>query len=91
MTTVSCNIGTANAVWIECGAGPNCNQHPVIGQQMYRLQTKPAGYKQLRQIGMSWLKHGFCAADAPNCTNLVPEKWRHPRAHAKLDPRPNDR
>jgi hypothetical protein len=72
MTTVSCNIGDQDAIWIECGVGPNCNQHPVIGQQIYRLQTRPEGYKQLRQLGMSWLKHGFCAADAPSCTNLVP-------------------
>ncbi|MEO6711350.1 MAG: hypothetical protein ABI054_02585 [Planctomycetota bacterium] len=72
MTTVSCNIGDQDAIWIDCFSGPNCNKHPVIGQQIYRLQTNPAGYTQLRQIGMSWLKHGFCAADAPNCTNLVP-------------------
>lgn len=72
MTTVSCNIGDAEAIWIDCTSGPQCNQHPVIGQQIYRLQTTPQGYKQLRQVGMSWLKHGFCAADAPSCTNLVP-------------------
>lgn len=72
MTTVSCNIGDTDAIWIDCTTGVNCNKHPVIGQQMYRLQTSAAGYKQLRQIGMSWLKHGFCAADAPSCTYLVP-------------------
>ena len=72
MSTVSCNIGNADAIWIDCTSGPNCNQHPVIGQQLYRLQTTAQGFKQLRQIGMSWLKHGFCAADAPDCTNLVP-------------------
>ena len=72
MTTVSCNIGNTDAIWITCGGGPTCNKHPVIGQQIYRLQTTAQGYKKLRQIGMSWLKHGFCAADAPSCTNLVP-------------------
>ena len=72
MTTVSCNIGDTDAIWIDCNSGPTCNKHPVIGQQIYRLQTTPQGYKQLRQVGMSWLKHGFCAADAPSCTNLVP-------------------
>ncbi|HUR29432.1 MAG TPA: hypothetical protein VM509_14680, partial [Planctomycetota bacterium] len=72
MTTVSCNIGDQDAIWIDCSSGPTCNKHPVIGQELYRLQTTAAGYKQLRQIGMSWLKHGFCAADAPNCTNLGP-------------------
>ncbi len=72
MTTVSCNIGDQDAIWIDCTSGANCNKHPVIGQELYRLQTTAAGYKQLRQVGMSWLKHGFCAADAPSCTNLVP-------------------
>lgn len=62
MTTVSCNLGEADAIWIDCLGGPQCNQHPVIGQNMYRLK---AG--RFEQIGMSWLKHGFCAADAPSC------------------------
>jgi hypothetical protein len=39
----------------------------VIGQQMYRLKTV-AGSTRFEQIGMSWLKHGFCAADAPSCS-----------------------
>lgn len=62
MTTVSCNLGDQDAIWIDCSAGPNCNQHPVIGQNMYRLKDG-----RFEQIGMSWLKHGFCAADAPSC------------------------
>lgn len=62
MTTVSCNLGEADAIWIDCSNGPQCNQHPVIGQNYYRLK---AG--RFEQIGMSWLKHGFCAADAPSC------------------------
>jgi hypothetical protein len=67
VTTVSCNIGTANAIWIDCTSGTSCNQHPVIGQNMYRLKTV-AGSTRFEQIGMSWLKHGFCAADAYNGT-----------------------
>ena len=60
-TTVSCNIGTTDAIWLS-----NVNQHPVIGSQLYRLRTVN-GTKRFEQIGMSWLKHGFCAADAPSC------------------------
>ncbi|MBK8914024.1 MAG: immunoglobulin domain-containing protein [Phycisphaerales bacterium] len=61
-TTVSCNLGEADAIWIDCTSGSNCNQHPVISQNMYRLKGG-----RFEQIGMSWLKHGFCAADAPSC------------------------
>ena len=60
MTTVSCNLGEAEAIWIDSGTQPW--RHPVIGQQMYRLKDG-----KFEQIGMSWLKHGFCAADAPSC------------------------
>ena len=69
VTTVSCNIGTTDAIWIDTGTQPN--RHPVIGTQLYRLKSV-AGATRFEQIGMSWLKHGFCAADAPNCTNLGP-------------------
>ncbi|HWB37066.1 MAG TPA: hypothetical protein VHA75_13680, partial [Rugosimonospora sp.] len=50
----SCNIGLSPAIWI---AGNN--QHPVIGGEIYRLFNG-----RFEQIGMSWLKHGFCAADS---------------------------
>lgn len=66
MTTVSCNIGTADAIWIDCQSGQNCNQHPVIGQNLYRLMTVN-GATRFEQVGQAWLKHGFCAADAPSC------------------------
>ena len=68
MGSVSCNIATSGswpAIWID-GAGTFGNQHPVIGGQIYRLFDN-----RFEQIGMSWLKHGFCAADAPSCTNLA--------------------
>jgi hypothetical protein len=64
VTTVSCNIGTADAIWIR-DTSPG-NRHPVIGQEIYRLWNG-----KFEQIGQSWLKHGFCAADAPNCLNLA--------------------
>lgn len=62
MTTVSCNLGEADAIWIDCSSGPQCNQHPVIGQNLYRLKGG-----RFEHIGQAWLKHGFCAADAPSC------------------------
>ncbi len=55
----SCNIGLNGAIWI---AGNN--QHPVIGGQVYRQFNG-----RFEQIGMSWLKHGFCAADSCSTGN----------------------
>ena len=63
--TISCNIGNANAIWLQ----PSAN-HPVIGTQIYRYRVVN-GAGQFDQIGLNWLKHGFCAADASNCTQLV--------------------
>ncbi|MBK8914286.1 MAG: hypothetical protein IPM64_06725 [Phycisphaerales bacterium] len=75
MTTVSCNIGDRNAIWIDC-TNPddrNCNQHPVIGQNFYKLHVVN-GATRFEMIGMAWLKHGFCGADAsgPNCAGSQP-------------------
>lgn len=69
VTTVSCNVGTAQAIWLS-----NNNQHPVIGQNMYRYKVVD-GAGRFEQIGMSWLKHGFCAADAPgpSCGSCSPD------------------
>lgn len=55
--TQSCNSGDAEAVWIEAS-----DQHPVIAQNVYRLRNG-----RFQQIGMSWLKHGFCALDEFDC------------------------
>ncbi|MBT5738963.1 MAG: hypothetical protein HN891_04645 [Planctomycetes bacterium] len=55
--TTSCNIGTEELLWIA-----NTNQHPVIGQNMFRLKDGV-----LEQIGMSWLKHGFTALQGNTC------------------------
>lgn len=56
--TTSCNIGTAPLNWCDeeagCGAGTGPSDHPVIGQNMYRLKDG-----RFYQIGASWLKHGF--------------------------------
>lgn len=62
--TTSCNIGDDELNWCNttgCGGGLSSKQHQVIAQNLYRLK---AG--QLRQIGMSWLKHGFFATNKPN-------------------------
>ena len=63
VTTVSCNLGTSQAIWIQ-----GTNQHPVIAQNLYRFKVVN-GAGRMEMIGMAWLKHGFCAADAPgpNC------------------------
>lgn len=52
--TVACNIGDAGAIWIDVN-----NQHPVIGQNLYRLYNG-----RFEQIGMSWLKHGFVSTNS---------------------------
>ncbi|MCH8965917.1 MAG: hypothetical protein IIB58_13210, partial [Planctomycetes bacterium] len=57
--TTACNMGTAEAEWLNEGAGDGTtNRHPLIAQNMYRLS--PDG-RQFEMIGMSWLKHSFCA------------------------------
>lgn len=55
--TKSLNEGNKDLKWFA-----NVNEHPVIGQNLYRLKTdaaRPGG--RFEQIGMSWLKHGFTA------------------------------
>lgn len=65
--TTSCNRGDQQAIWIDCtNGGPQCNQHPVIAQSLYRMRTVN-GATQFDQIGQAWLKHGFFALDASLC------------------------
>jgi len=59
--TTSCNIGDSNLNWIS-----NTNQHPVIGQNLYRFK-RVNGAGQFDQIGSSWLKHGFTALNGTIC------------------------
>ncbi len=56
--TTSCNIGDFRLLWVS-----NTNQHPVIGQNFYRLKDGV-----FQQIGMSHLKHGFLALTGSLCS-----------------------
>lgn len=62
VATTSCNIGDQEFSWVEL-----TNKHPVICQNMYRLSNG-----RIEQIGMSWLKHGFCALQGTICGSCTP-------------------
>ncbi len=55
--TDSCNVGTAGLSWVA-----TTNQHPVIGQNAYRLKNG-----RFEQVGLGWLKHGFLALNQSLC------------------------
>jgi hypothetical protein len=59
--TTSCNLGDQLLDWIA-----NTPQHPVIGQNLYRLKDY-GGWWAMEQVGMSWLKHGFAALQGGTC------------------------
>jgi hypothetical protein len=56
LSTTSCNIGDELAIWID--EGPEPWRHPLIAQNLYRYHDG-----RIDQIGMSWVKHSFCAVD----------------------------
>jgi hypothetical protein len=59
--TTSCNIGDQPVNWCDNSGGCSglgWEQHPVIGQNLYRLKDG-----RFEQIGSSWLKHGFLSTN----------------------------
>ncbi|MCH8153378.1 MAG: hypothetical protein IH830_13520 [Planctomycetes bacterium] len=71
--TTSQNNSTGG-LWLSWrDTAPNANQHPVIAQNLFRLKDG-----RFEQIGISWLKHGFCAADSNicgSCANAAGCDW----------------
>lgn len=57
VATTACNLGNIVAPWYG-----GTTDVPVIAQQFYRYK---AG--RFEMIGMSWLKHSFCAVSEPGC------------------------
>ncbi len=61
--TTSCNIGTAQLQWQPMPS----TLHPTIPQNMYRYMNG-----RFEQIGLSWVKHGFCALQQTLCATCTP-------------------
>jgi hypothetical protein len=87
--TVSCNIGNQPLEWIDvpneylscCGITSSGRIYPVISGNIYRMDLTTGRF---RQVGQSWLKHGFCALNGtacdscptqsnPGCAYLMPQ------------------
>ncbi|MBX3355453.1 MAG: hypothetical protein KF724_07115 [Phycisphaeraceae bacterium] len=62
IATTSCNIGDQQLLW-----QPSNPNHPVIPQNAYRVRDG-----RIEQIGMSWIKHGFCALQQSLCGPCQP-------------------
>jgi hypothetical protein len=65
---IICNVGNVLVNYI---ALPNPN-HPIIPQNLYRMSGGASNDDRFEQIGQSWVKHTFEAADgnfcSPTCT-----------------------
>ena len=58
--TTSGNPGDAEVEWARSGDG---TKSPVIAQNIYRIKND-----RFEQIGLSWLKHSFCAVSEAMCS-----------------------
>jgi hypothetical protein len=71
--TTSCNIGSEILKWCDVNnPGLPCTktEHPVISQNLYRIKNGT-----IEQVGMSWLKHGFCALAETLCSACTSDPW----------------
>ena len=67
--TTACNVGSEKAEWQHNGRGMNTtNRHPLIIQNLYRLSGDG---QRFEMIGMSWLKHAFCAVSETTCGDCI--------------------
>ena len=60
--TTSCNVGTEVLRWWD-----GTSFHPVIPQNAYRIMGG-----RIEQIGVGWMKHGFCALQENLCGTCQP-------------------
>jgi len=71
--TTSCNIGDERLDWFDNVA----SRHPVIAQDMFKWEPFSVGDDngRFKQLGQSWLKHGFFALSnnlcCPSCAGTV--------------------
>lgn len=66
IATQACNWGDAPVEWFGL---PDTN-HPMISINMFRMKMRE-GSLRFEQIGQSWLKHGFAAAQEAFCAPVT--------------------
>ena len=63
-SSTSCNIGDERINWFSGSSGGVHNDHPLIGQNMFRVHDG-----RIVQLGYSFLKHSFFALSTPGCVS----------------------